>query len=95
MLGISSTKRGNDCAFVVFDHFSKMAIMAAYKKSITVEATSNLLFEHVWVHFGIPQTIISDRESQFLSTFRLSLWSLLNSKLTKSISLYPQMDGQT
>jgi hypothetical protein len=46
--------------FVVVDRFSKMAIMVACKKSITVEATAKLLFERVWVHFGIPQTIVSD-----------------------------------
>jgi hypothetical protein len=81
--------------FVVVDRFSKMAIMSACKKSITVEATSNLFFERVWVHFGIPQTIISDQDSQFLNTFWSILWSLLDSKLTKSIAFHPQMDGQT
>jgi hypothetical protein len=35
MLGLPSTKRGNDCVFVVVDHFSKMAIVVACKKSIT------------------------------------------------------------
>jgi hypothetical protein len=73
MLGLPSTKRGNDCVFVVVDHFSKMAIMAAYKKSITIETTANLFFERIWVHFGIPQTIFLDQDSQFLITF---WWSL-------------------
>jgi hypothetical protein len=73
MSGLPSTKRGNDCVFVVVDHFSKMAILFAYKKSITAEATSKLLFERVWVHFGITKTIVSDMDSQFLSTFWLSL----------------------
>jgi hypothetical protein len=43
--GLPSTKRENDCVFVVVDHFSKMAILVAYKKSITVEATVKLFFE--------------------------------------------------
>jgi hypothetical protein len=45
MLGLPSTKRGNDCVFVVVDHFSKMAILVAYKKSIIAEATAKLFFE--------------------------------------------------
>jgi hypothetical protein len=45
MLGLPSTKRGNDCVFVVVDCFSKMVIMVAYKKSITAEATAKLFFE--------------------------------------------------
>jgi hypothetical protein len=60
MSGLPSTKWGNDCVFLVVDRFSKMAIMVAYKKNITTEATAKLFFEQVWVHFGIPQTIVSD-----------------------------------
>jgi hypothetical protein len=95
MSGLPSTKRGNDCVFVVVDRFSKMAIPAACKKSITEEVTTKLFFERVWVHFGIPQTIVSDRGSRFLSTFWSSLWSLLDTKLTKSTAFHPQTDGQT
>jgi hypothetical protein len=69
MSGLSSTKWGNDCVFVVVDRFSKMVILATCKKSITVEATSKLFFERVWVHFGIPQTIILDQDNWFLNTF--------------------------
>jgi hypothetical protein len=95
MSRISYTKRGNDCVFVVVDRFSKMAILAACKKSITAEATAKLFFERFWVHFGIPQTIVSYRDIQFLSTFWSSLWSPLDTKLTNSIAFHPQKDGQT
>ena len=74
MSGLPSTKHGNDCIFMVVDRFSKMAILAAYKKSITTEATGKLFFEWVWVHFGIPQSIISGWDNKFLSTFWLILW---------------------
>jgi hypothetical protein len=60
MSSLPSTKWGNDFVFVVVDRFSKMAILVACKKSITAEATAKLFFERVWVHFGIPQTIVSD-----------------------------------
>jgi hypothetical protein len=95
MSGLSSTKQGNDCVFVVVDRFSKMAILTACKKNVTVADTAKLFFERVWVHFGIPQTIISDRDNRFLNTFWSSLWSLLDTKLTKSTAFHPQTDGQT
>jgi hypothetical protein len=41
-------------------------ILTPYKKSIIVEATAKLFFEHVWVHFGLPQTIILDHDSKVL-----------------------------
>jgi hypothetical protein len=63
MLGLLSTNRGNDSVFEVVDHFSKMTILVAYKKKIIVEATAKLLFERVWVHFRIPQTIVSDQDN--------------------------------
>ena len=45
MPGLISSKKGKDCVFVVVDRFSKMAIMVAYKKNITTEASAKLLFE--------------------------------------------------
>jgi hypothetical protein len=44
MYGLPSTKHKNDCVFLVVDHFSKMAIIIAYKKSITVANISKLFF---------------------------------------------------
>jgi hypothetical protein len=69
MLSFPYTKRGNDFVFVVVDCFSKMAIMTTCKKRITVEATAKIFFEQVWVHFGVPETIVSYRDNRFLITF--------------------------
>jgi hypothetical protein len=72
-----------------------MAILVSCKKSITADANANLFFERVWVHFGIPQTISLDQDSRFLYIFLSSLWSLLDTKHTKSMTFDPQTDGQT
>jgi hypothetical protein len=90
MLGLSLTKHGNKCVFVVVDQFSKMTILAPYKKSMTVKVTFKLFFEHVWVHFGIPWTIILDRDTMFFDTFWSSLWSLMDTKLT---TFHPKTNG--
>jgi hypothetical protein len=89
MFGLLSTNRSSDGFFVVVDHFSKMVILAACKKNFTTEATSKLFFECIWLHFGIPQTIFLDWDSRFLNTFWSSLWSLLDTKLTKSTTFQP------
>jgi hypothetical protein len=47
MSGLPSTKRGNDCVFVVVDRFSKMEILPACNNNITTRATTKLFFEHV------------------------------------------------
>jgi hypothetical protein len=95
MSDLLSTKQGNDCVFVVIDQFSKMPIFTVYKKKITMTYTTNLFFERVWVHFGIPNTIVFDRGNKFLNTFWSSLWSLLDTKLTKSTAFHPKTDDQT
>jgi hypothetical protein len=95
MFHLPSTKQGNDSVFMLIDRFSNMAILIACKKSVIVKDTTKLFFERVWVHFGIPQTIISYWDSRFLNTFWLSLWSLLDTKLTKSTTFHPQTNDQT
>jgi len=91
---LPSTKHVNDCVFVVVDWFSKMAIITACKTIIRAADTAKLFFEWIWVHFGIPKTITSDWDSRFLSTFWSSIWSLLDTKITKFIAFHPQTDGQ-
>jgi hypothetical protein len=45
MYGITSTKQGNDCLFVVVDRFSKMVILTVCKKIIIAVYTIKLFFE--------------------------------------------------
>jgi hypothetical protein len=45
MSSIPSTKKGNDCVFLVVDQFSKMAILASCKKSIKEIYTAKIIFE--------------------------------------------------
>jgi hypothetical protein len=95
MLGLPSTKRGNDYVFVVVDLFSKRAILVSFKNNIIAEAIGKILFKRVRVHFGIAKTIISYCDNWFLNTFWSSLCLLLDTKFTKSIAFHPQTDGQT
>jgi hypothetical protein len=40
-----------------------------------------MFFQNVWVHFGLPTSIISDRDSQFVKKFWSSLWELMDTKV--------------
>ena len=85
----------HDYLYVVVDRFRKMCILMPCKKTITAEQTAELFFHHVWIHFGLPTSIISDRDSRFVGNFWSSLWEMMDTKLKKSTAFHPQTDGQT
>ena len=89
------SKRGHDYLYVVVDRFNKMCILIPGKNKITSKQTTHLFFQHVWVHFGFPTSIVSDRDSRFVGNFWSILWDLMDTKLKKSIAFHPQIDGQT
>lgn len=88
------SKKNNDYLYVVVDRLSNMCILMPYKKQVTTEQTAQILFQHVWAHFGFPKSIISDRDSRYAGKFWSSLWGLMETKLKKSTTFYPQKDGQ-
>jgi hypothetical protein len=93
--GLPMSRRGHDYLYVVVDHFSKMCILMPCTKQVTAEQMEHLFFQNVWVHFGLPKSIIYDRDSRFVGSFWSSLWALMDTKLKKSIAFHPQTDGQT
>ena len=78
------SKKVHDYMYVDVDRFSKMCILMPCKKQIKVEMTAHLLFQNVWVHFGLPTSIIYDRDSFFLGNFRSYLWELIMDKNMKN-----------
>jgi hypothetical protein len=67
--GLPTTRKGHDYLFVIVDRFNKMCILVPYKNTINGQESKNKFFEQVWVHFVIPRSIISDRDTRFLSAF--------------------------
>lgn len=63
MGGLPLTKRGYDYLFIIVDGFDKMYILIPCKNNIIGKVVENLFFSHVWVHFGLPSSILSNKDS--------------------------------
>jgi len=86
--------KGHDLILVVCDRFSKMSHFVAMTEKTTVEGLAKLFRDNVWKLHGLPESVIPDRELQFVAGLTRELNKILGIETKLSIAYHLQTDGQ-
>ena len=85
---------GKSVILTIVDRFSKYAHFVALAHPYSAETVAQAFFSEIVRLHGIPQSIVSDRDPVFTSTFWKELMRLSGVKLQMTTAFHPQSDGQ-
>jgi len=86
---------GYDAIMVVVDRLSKHAHTVPTTSDVTALGIAWLFRDHVWKLHRLPEEVISELGTQFVSNFTHSLSQLLKIRIAVSTTYHLQTDGQT
>lgn len=95
MSGFPVSNEGHDSVAVVIDRFSKQFHVVPTSKTLTAPEFADMFIENVFRHHGLPETIVSDRDSLFTSSFWQDWAKAMTIRLRMSSPYHPQTDGLT
>ncbi|GBG65811.1 hypothetical protein CBR_g53782 [Chara braunii] len=86
---------GNDGTLTLVDRLSKYARFLPCKYYSTAPELTRLLHTDWICGHGVPEDIVSDRDTRFMSSFWTALMQESGTKMKPSSARHPQTDGQT
>jgi hypothetical protein len=95
IVGLPRTTKGFDSIWVIVDRLTKIAHFLPVKVKYTVATYAELYIACILSLHGIPKTIVSDREPQFVFKFWEVLHKAMGTKLLHSSAYHPLTSGQT
>jgi len=95
VIGPLPESSGYDAVLVIVDQLTKMVIAVPTNQELSAEGTARILHDRVFTIYGIPEKIISDRCTQFVSKFMTEFYQMMEIEGNPSTAFHPQTDGQT
>ena len=94
IVGLPVTPAKHDSIWVIVDRLTKSAHFLPVRTIYRVQKYAEIYLDRVVSLHGIPQTIVLDRGTQFVSRFWEQLQASLGTKLLRTSTYHPQTDGQ-
>ncbi|EOY08653.1 DNA/RNA polymerases superfamily protein [Theobroma cacao] len=95
VLGLLRTQSGKDAIWVIVDRLTKSAHFLAIHNTYSIEKLVKLYIDEIVRLYGVPISIVSDRDPRFTSRFWSKFQEALGTKLRFSTAFHPQTDGQS
>ena len=86
---------GKNVILVVCDRLSKMTHFVAMMEGTSAEGLARLFRNNVWKLHGLPESVVLDREPQFVVELTKELNRMLGIQTKLSTAFHSQTDGQT
>jgi hypothetical protein len=85
----------HDYLLVVIDHLTLQVHLIPTNTHVTAKGVAQLFLHEVVRLHGVPDSIVSNRDTKFMSIFWRELQQIMGVKLLMSTAFHPQMDGVT
>ncbi|GJW62042.1 putative reverse transcriptase domain-containing protein [Tanacetum coccineum] len=92
---LPKTQSGNDGILVIVDRLTKSAHFLPMRETNPMDKLARLYLKEVAMRYGIPVSIIYDRDPRFASNFWRSFQKAMGTQLDTSTTYHPQTDGQS
>ena len=87
---------GFDNIFVIVDKLTKYAVfIPTTTTTVSEKETAKLFFHHIISKFGVPQQVISDRDTWWQGNFWKEICDRMGMTQSLTTAYHPQADGQT
>ncbi|KAD6454275.1 hypothetical protein E3N88_08981 [Mikania micrantha] len=92
---LSLTAKRHDAIWVIVDRLTKRAHFLPIRETYTSEKLSELFVKEIISRHGVPVSIVSDRDTRFVSRFWKQFHESMGTRLNISTAYHPQTDGQS
>ena len=94
-MGPLPQSQGNDYLLVIIDQLMLQVHLVSTMMQVTAKEVAWLFLKEVMKLHGVPESIVLDCDTKFMSTFWHELHRLMGTKLLMSTVFHPQTDGTT